>query len=189
MASDKQIQANRRNALKSTGPRTEEGKQASRRNALRHGLTAERLVLVGEDPGRFKALSAALVEEFSPVGPTEEFLVARLASLVWRLNRVPGFESSLLAWIGHLESQVHDSMSVTFGKFSFSADPRALPGAGSGADGLSAPGEDGRVIGRILEAALGKQDFLSKLGRYERQLTRSVEATLAELMRLRRRRL
>jgi hypothetical protein len=191
MATEKQIRANKRNALKSTGPRTERGKQASRRNELRHGLTAEQLVIAGEDPDRFKTLCIALDEEFSPFGPTEEFLVARLASLMWRLNRVPGFESSLFAWIGHLESQSHDASCITVGTFSFSVDSRALPAASSSGfipDCASAAGDNGQAMGRILETLLGKQDFLSKIGRYERQLTRGVEATLAELARLRRRR-
>jgi len=189
MATDKQIRANRRNAMNSTGPRTEQGKEISRRNALRHGLTAERLLLAGEDAERFLALSAALEQEFDPVGPTQEFLVARLASLMWRLDRVPGFESGLFAWIGHLEVQAHDSSSITVGKVSFVADPRALPDTASGAGSLAAAGESGRAIGRVLETALGSRDFLNKLGRYERQLTRSLEATLAELARLRGRRL
>jgi len=49
MSSDKQVQANRRNALKSTGPRTPEGKAAVRQNALRHGLLSKETLLPGED--------------------------------------------------------------------------------------------------------------------------------------------
>jgi hypothetical protein len=45
----RQIEANRRNALKSTGPKTQAGKQASRCNAVRHGLTAETVITALED--------------------------------------------------------------------------------------------------------------------------------------------
>ena len=61
MATDKQIQANRRNARKSTGPKTEEGKARSRNNALRHGLTAELAVLPHEDPHQYEELRAGFI--------------------------------------------------------------------------------------------------------------------------------
>ena len=57
MTSFRQIQANRRNALKSTGPRSEEGKQQSRRNAVRHGLTAETVIGALEDADNYKTCS------------------------------------------------------------------------------------------------------------------------------------
>ena len=57
MTSQKQIAANRRNAAKSTGPKTAEGKQVTRLNALKHGLQAEHVVIPGEDPEEFEALS------------------------------------------------------------------------------------------------------------------------------------
>ena len=91
MATDKQVQANRRNARNSTGPRTEAGKQVSSRNAMRHGLTAEQVLLEGEDCARFDALRSAINMEFAPEGPVSVFLAERLAGLLWRLGRVRGF--------------------------------------------------------------------------------------------------
>jgi len=76
MATQAQIDANRANALRSTGPRTPEGKTASSRNALKHGLDAEAMILPGEDPAAFAALAASYREEYKPSGPTEEFLVS-----------------------------------------------------------------------------------------------------------------
>jgi hypothetical protein len=58
MTSYRQIEANRRNALKSTGPKAEAGKQASRRNAVRHGLTAETVINALEDVGDYKSFEA-----------------------------------------------------------------------------------------------------------------------------------
>ena len=66
MTSSKQIQANRENAKKSTGPRTEAGKARSRRNAWKHGLTAETLIIPGEDAADFNELRASLIEQLEP---------------------------------------------------------------------------------------------------------------------------
>jgi hypothetical protein len=66
MTSPKQIEANRRNATRSTGPATEEGKRRSRRNAVRHGLTAETVVDVLEDPEDYRAFEAAVTADFNP---------------------------------------------------------------------------------------------------------------------------
>ncbi len=66
MTTARQLEANRGNALKSTGPRTINGKQASRRNALRHGLTAETLIEPLEDAESYRAFEAAIVAEYLP---------------------------------------------------------------------------------------------------------------------------
>src|SRR6185436_4192778 len=63
MTSFRQIQANRRNALKSTGPTSEEGKQQSRCNAVRHGLTAETVIVALEDAEDYKAFETATIIE------------------------------------------------------------------------------------------------------------------------------
>ena len=72
MTSPKQIEANRSNALKSTGPFTEEGKLQSRRNAVRHGLTAETVIGALEDAEDYKAFEAAAVGQ-SPVAVTPRY--------------------------------------------------------------------------------------------------------------------
>ena len=87
MTSIKQIEANRRNSLKSTGPKTEAGKQAARCNAVRHGLTAETVIGALEDADDYKGFETAITADYDAQSAVERELVLRLASLLWRLRR------------------------------------------------------------------------------------------------------
>ena len=78
MTSFKQIEANRRNARRSTGPTTEEGKQRSRCNAVRHGLTAETVVGALEDAEDYKAFETAIAADYDASSAVERELVLRL---------------------------------------------------------------------------------------------------------------
>jgi hypothetical protein len=95
MTSFRQIEANRRNALKSTGPRTEKGRQSSRCNALRHGLTAETVIGALEDAEDYKAFEATITADYDAQSAVERELVLRLASLLWRLRRATTMETGL----------------------------------------------------------------------------------------------
>ena len=102
MTSLKQIEANRRNALQSTGPTSANGKQASRRNALRHGFTAETVLEPLENPEEYRTFEAAILSEYLPQTPVEQELVCRLASLFWRLRRATSIETGLL----HMQGEI-----------------------------------------------------------------------------------
>lgn len=95
MSSLKQIEANRRNALNSTGPTTPEGKERSRRNAVRHGLTAETVIAALEDADDYQAFEAAVTADYDAELAVERELVLRLASVLWRLRRATGIETAL----------------------------------------------------------------------------------------------
>ena len=95
MSSFKQIEANRRNASKSTGPTTDEGKERSRCNAVRHGLTAETVIADLEDAADYQAFEAAVVADYDAQTAVERELVLRLASVLWRLRRAIGIESGI----------------------------------------------------------------------------------------------
>jgi len=97
MTSLRQIEANRRNALKSTGPRTEVGKEQSRRNSYRHGLTAETVITCLEDLEDYKAFEATIIADYDPETAVERELVLRLASLLWRSRRAILIETGLFA--------------------------------------------------------------------------------------------
>src|ERR1700722_15227051 len=87
MTSFKKIDANRRNARKSTGPITEEGNQRSRCKAVRHGLTAETIIGALEDAEDYKAFEAAITRDYEAQSAVERELVLRLARAVWGLRR------------------------------------------------------------------------------------------------------
>jgi hypothetical protein len=86
MSSLKQIQANRRNALKSTGPITPEGKRRSRCNAMRHGLTAEIVIAPLEDAEDYLAFEAAVISDYDAESAVERELVLRMASVLYSVE-------------------------------------------------------------------------------------------------------
>ena len=92
MSSKSKIDANRRNAQKSTGPKTPEGKAASSRNSLVHGLTSNAALLPGEDPADLQELYDQFHDDFQPVGAIEESLLERMAVVTYRLRRLARIE-------------------------------------------------------------------------------------------------
>jgi hypothetical protein len=87
---------NRANAQHSTGPRTDAGKQHSRLNALRHGLTGHTIVLPSEDLAAYQTHTQRFAAQFNPKGVLEEQLVQILTDTTWRLNRIAAIENNLL---------------------------------------------------------------------------------------------
>jgi hypothetical protein len=82
--------------MRSTGPRTEQGKRQSRRNAVRHGLTAETVVAALEDSEDYRRFEAAIIADYDAQTAVERELVLRLASLLWRIRRSTAIETDLL---------------------------------------------------------------------------------------------
>lgn len=98
MNENEKADISRRNAALSTGPRTPEGKAASSMNALKHGLTAETLVLPSENPENFLAFAEDLLAALVPVGALEEILAERVIMNAWRLRRALRAEVEVYAW-------------------------------------------------------------------------------------------
>src|SRR5207248_5388945 len=113
MTSLKQIEANRRNALQSTGPTSVNGKHASRRNALRHGFTAETVLEPLENLEEYRTFEAAILSEYLPQTPVEQELVHRLGSLFWRLRRATSIETGLLRMQGEILRAFRSSRQKT----------------------------------------------------------------------------
>src|SRR5689334_5806535 len=95
MATAAQIEANRLNAQKSTGPRTVEGKTVSRQNALKHGIDAASIIMPGEDPGLYNELAADYARDLRPNGALERFHVDTLVRADWQRRRLQLIEAKL----------------------------------------------------------------------------------------------
>jgi len=102
MASEKQLAANRANAQKSTGPRSEAGKRRSSLNAVRHGLSGQVVVLPEEDVAAFQNFSTGIVASFQPFDDVERQLAQSFASYQWRINRAATIEDNMFA-LGMME--------------------------------------------------------------------------------------
>jgi hypothetical protein len=95
MSSQSQIDANRINAQKSTGPRTPEGKARSRRNGLLHGFTAKTCMLEDEDPEGLTDLVYEISDKYHPQDTDEDFCIERMAKARWRYNRIMPLEAAI----------------------------------------------------------------------------------------------
>jgi hypothetical protein len=95
MAIPAQITANRANAQRSTGPRSAEGKSASRFNALKHGIDAASIVIPGENPADYDALVAQYQQEYQPRSASESFHVDTMTRADWHKRRLQNVEADL----------------------------------------------------------------------------------------------
>src|SRR5215203_6914421 len=124
MTSNRKVEANRRNALKSTGPTTPEGKAAVRLNALKHGLLSRKILLPGEDGEALKELGERLRAELQPVGELESLLVEKIVATHWRMQRLERVEAGIFAFELDVELEgMPNTDIVTLGKsFIWDAD-------------------------------------------------------------------
>jgi hypothetical protein len=109
MTTQRQIEANRENAKKSTGPASADGKQRSSKNAMTHGILSQQILVHGEDPDEFDTFRKDLADDLSPVGPVEELLVDQMVSCMWRYRRLLRVETGLFEF-RYFENEVgrHD---------------------------------------------------------------------------------
>jgi hypothetical protein len=99
MATQKQLEANRRNAQRSTGPRTPDGKQIAAQNAIRHGFTSTNVLLPGDDPAEYQRFVTGVRLYFSPVGELEKFLVQLISDTSWGRLRFSRIEAGVLRFL------------------------------------------------------------------------------------------
>ena len=95
MISDRKLAANRRNAQKSTGPRTPSGKAIASMNAVKHGLCSSKPLITGEDEAEFVQFTADWVDELKPLGPRERLCAEQAIVTAWQLRRVPSVRAGL----------------------------------------------------------------------------------------------
>ena len=176
MTSLRQIESNRRNAQKSTGPKTQDGKARSSQNAVRPGLTAETVIGPLEHPADYRAFEQAVTTAYDAETAVERELVLRLASLLWRLRRATSVETGLL--------QIQCEASTA-------ADPDPalpkLPGEVCEVIEIFQSGHDssGCELARcFLRLADLDNGIFERLGRYEAALCRQVRQTIFTLQNL-----
>lgn len=151
--------ANRANAARSTGPRSEDGKNVVRFNAVKHGMCAEHAVLPGEREAEFEALHAGMVQRLAPADPAERHLVDCAARELWRLRRGGLSETGALSQL---------------------ANPYLLQ-----SEGDEPVKREVYVLGETLRQDFAEGGFVEKLSRYESRSGRALERHLRLLQRLR----
>ena len=115
--SSKQITANQQNAQKSTGPKSDDGKAVSSRNATRHGLLSARLFLPDEKPQEFIVLYEELTTTFTPSGVMEMMLVEKIAVAIWKQRRLVAAETGAITLRRLPEMvirRVNDTLNITY---------------------------------------------------------------------------
>ena len=202
MTSYRQIEANRRNAVKSTGPKTEAGKRVSRCNAVRHGLTAETVIGALEDAEDYKAFEAAITADYDAQSAVERELVLRLASLLWRLRRATTMETGLFEiQAGHLRDYrqsrqlLPDSRDIIHAVFSRADSTGAHAVSHSAVGNMETVPNSGKNVDAInvefarcfLRLANLPNFALDRLSRYEATLWRQAGRILYALETLDRR--
>ena len=161
MATEKQVVANQTNALKSTGPRTAEGKMISSANATKHGVLTSALLIPGENEEMFQDFSDKIRSSLDPQNGIEEFHADRIIACAWRLRRVIQIENIFLR-----EGKENIGFGITF-------------------DHLNKKDKSLRTIEENV-ALYFREDQVSItiLNRYEVSIERSMNRSIHELQRL-----
>ncbi len=206
MATEAQVEANRANAQKSTGPRTPEGKETASQNALKHGLFARETVIRGEDEDEFEMFRLQLLQQLTPDSPLEEVLGERVVDLSWRLKRAAKDQSEAFAALyekyvtEHPEPQAPSGSGTSPGVAGASArGAEGVPPSNRGPEALAPRGQacpepcerDARdtdtaaappgMIGRMILEDFSHNGVLERLLRYERRIENSLLRTLKEM--------
>jgi hypothetical protein len=174
MSTNAKIIANRRNAQKSTGPRTPKGKAIVSHNAVKHGLLAHQTIINSENQADFCKERERILSDLVPESPMESMLAERIVILSWRLKR-----------IDHIQNQTIDALNSrnTSGPLtkltkSLLFKDSALPQADS-----SDPAND-LALGLMAIKDFSNSRVLERLLMYERRIENSLYKTYLEFQRL-----
>ena len=171
MASEAQINANRANAQKSTGPRTAAGKAVASRNAITHGFLAQETVIAGEDAEEFALYRDRMLGDLAPVGGAEQDAAERIVGLAWRLRRAE-----------RLQTEAFDALyeRMTLRSAGGGTPAEGVPEAPADAPGGVGSGAD-RLLGRMVVEDFSNGRVLERLLVYERRIENSLYRTMREL--------
>ena len=168
MASVAQAEASRVNGAMSQGPVTEEGKERSSRNAMRHGLAADRFVLIDqEDAEEFRLYREAFLADLAPEGALEDSLAERIVVSSWRLRRAARLEADMM------DDDLEDAKIK-----------RSDRAKRSGRKEPTGPLVSWQVGEKFKEAFGGPRSSYDALGRYERRIERGLFSAVRELREL-----
>jgi len=184
MSTEVQILANRRNAQKSTGPRTSEGKSAVSQNAVKHGLLVRQDARLGgasrsqiissESQADFDLYRQQLLDELVPVSPMESMLAERIVTLSWRLKRVCRIQNQAIDAL-NTDNKSNPLAKLAQSMF-FKGTDRPQAGPSTSATHLA--------LGRMAIKDFAKARVLDRLLMYERRIEHSLYKTILELQRL-----
>ena len=170
MSSEAQILANRLNAQKSTGPRTNQGKAVASQNSIKHGLSAQSDVITSESEADFDLYRRQILDELDPATPMESVLAERIVALSWRLKRAGRFQNQAIDTL-HAKLINDPLKKLTQSLFPKSQD-----------SGIFSNGE--LPLGRLVVKDFSNERVLDRLLMYERRLEHSLFKTMLEYQRL-----
>jgi len=173
MSTKAQVKANQKNAQKSTGPQTDEGKATVSQNAVKHGLFAAEAVIKGEDPAEYQAYHDQFLAELDPVGAVETMLADRFVSLAWRLKRAERMQNQAIDSM--IESQIDNPMAKSLNMVKWHAKGVKL-------------GDSRYVISHLQLGRIASSDWcncrvLDRMMLYERRIESSMTKMMNELKR------
>jgi len=201
MTTEKQVEANKQNALVSTGPATSEGKAIVAQNAVKHGIFAKDLIITTgdgkEDAQEYRELLDGLIISLAPVGQMECLLVEKISVDYWRLRRVLRFESGSIRkvldmaisdyynkadWQGIKENKTNEELDEEIAQYRDRQDKRGQK--------RLAELEQAKLKNQYAEEVTIKTNSLpagddyEKVIKYEKAVQRSILQNLALLKRL-----
>ncbi len=165
MATQRQIEANRRNARRSTGPKSLEGKRRSSQNALRHGLLAAAPVIPGESRAEYEAHLDSFLLAYAPRDAVEAALVRQMASAEWRLRRLERMEAGLY-WYRYNNARAYEQAP-------YHPEKRVQPENEAERDEL--------FYGEVLNHMAANTALLANYARYEAMVRRAFYQALQSL--------
>ena len=174
MPTQAQIHANRQNAQKSTGPRTQEGKAAASQNSVKHGLLARQNVISSESHAEFDLYRDQFLEELAPATPLESFLAERIVSLSWRLKRTETIQNQTF---DALDERTNNNPLAQLAK-SFLPKHLQPPKKDTTEPKPDLP------LGQLAIRDFANSRVLDRLLMYERRIENSLHKTMLELQRL-----
>lgn len=175
MTTQAQILANRRNAQKSTGPRTAEGKAAVAKNATKHSLFASQNVVISENQADFDAFRDDMLAELAPVGTMESVLAERIVSLTWRFKRAERMQNEVVG------AKIRREINRTYPKLS----QTLITGDPCDVSKYSKDCYDDLALGYVAMIDFAGSRALKRLSMYERRFEASLFKTMAEFEKLR----